>query len=150
MAIEAFAADRLVELDRDAGVEMAHDSRFAMADGHLGAERDHLSAIDGRAGDRAIDDDGGKAPAVLEGDDAVRVRKLEALVAAVLGKAKGLAIDEPSELGRQLVLLARRGDDRHGKAILELAHDHPFDAPDLLEVNDHARPDRTLDGSDEA
>ena len=83
-------------------------------------------------------------------DDAVRVRKLDTLVAAVLGKAEGLAIDEPGELRRKPVLLAWRRDDRHGEAVLELAHDHPFDAPDVLEIDDHARSDRTLDGSDEA
>ena len=66
IAIEALAADRLVELDRDAAFEMAHDARFAMADDHFRAERHHLSAIERGARDRAIDDHGGKAPAVLE------------------------------------------------------------------------------------
>src|SRR6266852_1995135 len=78
------------ELDRDAVLEMAYHPSQRLADG------------DGRA-------DLGQ----LVG----RIARCDTAVAAVCGQAEDMAVGEPGELGGELVALAHRRRDRHGKAI---------------------------------
>ena len=45
---------------------------------------------------------------------------------------------KPSELGGELVALARSGRDGHGKAVLELARDDAFEPTDMVDIGNDA------------
>ena len=66
----------------------------------------------------------------MRGDDAA--------VAAVFRQAEDVAVGEPGELGGELVALARRRRDRHGKAVLEQARDLAFEPAEMVDIGDDA------------
>ena len=56
----------------------------------------------------------------------------------ICGMAEFVPVDEPGDLGRQLVALVRGGCDFHGEAAVDQARDIAFDTADMIEVGDDA------------
>ena len=58
-------------------------------------------------------------------------------MAAVFRQIEDLPVGEPSELGGELVALARGRRDGHGEAIVESARDLAFEPAEMIDVGDH-------------
>ena len=55
-------------------------------------------------------------------------------MATILRQVELVLVGEPGQLRGELVLLALRGDDRHGEAVFEGACDDAFDAADMIDI----------------
>ena len=49
-----------------------------------------------------------------------------------------MPVGEPSELGCELVALARGGCNGHCKAVLEMARNHALEPPDMIDIGNDA------------
>ena len=85
-----------------------------------------------------VDDAASDVDPVLQNEPGGGIARDDAAVAPVLGQAENVTVGEPSELGGELVALARSGRDGHGKAVLELARDDAFEPTDMVDIGNNA------------
>src|SRR5215217_4043467 len=109
--VERFRALDDREFDGAAVLEMTHDLAAHGAERDLHAECRLDVDLDGGAGERQVDDTALILSAIGKLQDAHRIARRDALVAAILRQVELVLVGEPGQLRGKLVLLAVGSND---------------------------------------